>query len=64
MDLQVRDRFTAQGVEWEILTHPTAMHGAKRHRFRIARPGVPESEREVTWPAHERVAIRRPRSAA
>ena len=59
MDLQVGDRFTAEGFEWEVLTHPTAMHGAKTLRARIVRPGVPETEREVTWLAHERVAIRR-----
>jgi hypothetical protein len=65
MDLQVGDRFTAEGFEWEVLTHPTAMHGAKRLRARVVRPGVPETEREVTWPAHERVTIRRsPGSAA
>jgi hypothetical protein len=58
MDLQVGDRFTAEGFEWEVLTHPTAMHGAKRLRARVVRPGVPETEREVTWPAHERVTIR------
>jgi hypothetical protein len=63
MDLQVGDRFTAEGFEWEVLTHPTAVHGAKRLRARVVRPGVPETEREVTWQAHERVAIRRgPRS--
>jgi hypothetical protein len=65
MDLQVGDRFMAGGFEWEVLTHPTAMHGAKRLLARVVRPGVPETEREVTWPAHERVTIRRsPKSAA
>ena len=59
MDLQVGDRFTAEGFEWEVLTHPTAMHGAKTLRARVVRPGVPETEREVTWPAHKRVTIRR-----
>ena len=64
MDLQIGDRFTAEGFEWEVLTHPTALHGAKKLRARVVRPGVPETEREVTWPAHERVTIRRsPRSA-
>ena len=63
MDLQIGDRFTAEGFEWEVLTHPTAMHGAKKLRARVVRPGVPETEREVMWPAHERITIRRsPRS--
>ena len=65
MDLQVGDRFSAEGFEWEVLTHPTSIHGAKRLRARVVRPGVSETEREVTWLAHERVTIRRrPRSAA
>ena len=64
MDLQIGDRFTAEEFEWEVLTHATSMSGAKRPR-RVVRPGVPETEREVTWPAHERVTIRRrPRPAA
>jgi len=41
-----------------VLTHPTAMHGAKRLRASVVRPGVPETEREVTWLAHQRVEIR------
>ena len=32
MDLQIGDCFTAESFKWEILTHPTAMHGAKRLR--------------------------------
>jgi hypothetical protein len=59
MAIQVGDRFTEHGHEWEVLTHPRAMHGAKTLRARIVRPGVPETEREVVWAAHERVLIRR-----
>jgi hypothetical protein len=59
MEIQVGDRFSDHGFEWELLTHPTAMHGAKTLRARVVRPGLPETEREVTWLAHERVAIRR-----
>jgi hypothetical protein len=65
LEIRVGDRFTAEGFEWEVLTHPTAMHGAKSLRARVVRPGVPETEREVTWLAHERVTIRRgPRPGA
>jgi hypothetical protein len=39
--------------------HPAAMHGGKSLRARIRRTGLPETEREMTWPAHERVEIRR-----
>ena len=59
MDLQVGDRFTDHGFEWEVLTHPAVLHGGKSLRARIQRPGLPESEREMTWPAHERLEIRR-----
>ena len=59
MDLQVGDRFTDHGFEWEVLTHPAALHGGKSLRARIRRPGLPETEREMTWPAHERLEIRR-----
>ena len=59
MDLHVGDRFTDHGFEWEVLTHPAVLHGGKSLRARIPRPGLPESEREMTWPAHERLEIRR-----
>jgi hypothetical protein len=64
MELQVGDRFTDHGFEWEVITHPAGMHGGKTLRARICRPGVPESEREMTWQAHERVEIRRVGSQA
>jgi hypothetical protein len=59
MDLQIGDRFTDHGFEWEVLTHPAVLHGGKSLRARVQRPGLPESEREMTWPAHERLEIRR-----
>jgi hypothetical protein len=59
MELQIGDRFTDHDFEWEVLTHPAVLHGAKSLRARIQRPGLPESEREVTWPAHVRIEIRR-----
>jgi len=63
MEIAVGDRFTEGGFEWEVLTRPAHIHGGKTLRTRVVRPGLPESEREVTWAAHERVAIRRsPRS--
>jgi hypothetical protein len=59
MDIQIGDRVIDQEFEWEVLTHPAVLHGAKSLRARIRRPGLPESEREMTWPAHVRVKIRR-----
>ena len=55
MTRQVGDRFTdTDGFEWEVLAHPESLHGAKVLRARIARPGLPESERETTWPRTSR----------
>jgi hypothetical protein len=61
MEIRVGDRFTDHDLEWEVVTHPTALHGAKNLRARIRRPELPESEREITWLAHVRVEIRRTR---
>jgi len=61
MEIQVGDRFTDQDFEWEVVTHPAALHGGKSLRARIRRPGLPETERDMTWPAHVRVEIRRDR---
>jgi hypothetical protein len=38
---------------------PDHLHGGKTLRARVERPGLPESERVMTWAAHERVNIRR-----
>ena len=59
MEIRIGDRFTDQDFEWEVLTHPAILRGGKSLRARIRRPGLPESEREITWSAHERVKIRR-----
>jgi hypothetical protein len=59
MEIQIGDRFTDEDFEWEVLTHPAALHGGKSLRARIQRPGIPETERDMTWPAHVRVEIRR-----
>ena len=62
MEIQIGDRFTDQGFEWQVMTHPAALHGGKNLRAAVQRPGLPETERDVTWPAHVRVEIRRPRA--
>jgi hypothetical protein len=59
MEIQIGDRFTDQDLEWDVVNHPAILHGGKSLRARIQRPGLPESEREITWAAHERVNIRR-----
>jgi hypothetical protein len=34
MEIQVGDRFTAEGFEWEVVSHPGALHGGKTLRPR------------------------------
>ena len=41
-----------------VLTHPESLHGAKTLRARIVRPRLPESERDMTWPALVKVDVR------
>jgi hypothetical protein len=41
------------------VTHPAAFQGGKSLPARIRRPGMPESETEMIWPAHVRVQIKR-----
>jgi hypothetical protein len=59
MEIQLGDQFTDQGFDWEVVTRLTAMLGAKDMRARVRRPGIPETERDMIWPAHVRVEIRR-----
>ena len=59
MEIQIGDQFTDEGFEWRVMTHPAALHGGKSLRARVPRAGLPETERDMTWPAHVRVDIRR-----
>ena len=52
-------RLTDAGFEWEVVTHPAALHGGKSLRARIQRLGLPETERDMTWPAHVKIKISR-----
>ena len=51
MEIQIGDRFTDEEGEWEIVSDPATLHGAKSLRTRVQRPGQPATERDVTWPA-------------
>jgi hypothetical protein len=59
MEIQMGDRFTDEESEWEVMSHPTTLHGAKTLHARVRRANQPGAERDVTWPAHVRVEIRR-----
>jgi hypothetical protein len=50
MEIQVGDRFIDQGEEWEVLTHPAAMHGGKSLRASV-QPPPPRDPRAMTWSA-------------
>ena len=64
MEIQDGDSLTDQGFEWQVLNRQVALHGGKSLRARVQRAGLPETERDMTWPAHVRLEIRRdPRSA-
>jgi hypothetical protein len=55
MEIQIGDRFTDEEGEWEVVSHPATLHGAKSLRARVRRRGQPADERDVNWPAHVRV---------
>ena len=55
MGIQVGDRLTEGGFEWEVVTHSMVFQGGKGPRARIRRPGIPETERALIWPTHVRV---------
>ena len=59
MDIQIGDRFTDEEGEREVVSHPATLHGAKSLRAHVRRTAQPAAERDVTWPAHVRVEIRR-----
>ena len=59
MEIQARDRLTDEQGEWEVDTHPVALHGGKSLHARLRKVGEPGIVRYVTWPVHERVTVQR-----
>jgi hypothetical protein len=59
--IQIGDRFTDPEGEWEVVSQPTRLHGAKSLRARVRRTEQRAAERDVTWPVHVRVDILRTR---
>ena len=57
--LRVGDRFTDADGEWEIASNPQGYRGGKDVEARVQRVDRPETQRVMTWPAYERLAIRR-----
>ena len=59
MELQVGDRLIDQDFEWEVLTRPAVLHGAKSLRARLQRPGLPGKRTGDNVAGHVRVKVRR-----
>ena len=57
--LRISDRFTNADGEWEVASRPVTFKQGHEARARIQRPGDPGTARETTWPAFERVKVRR-----
>jgi hypothetical protein len=47
MDIQIGDRFTDEEGEWEVVSHPATLHGAKRAYVRGS-DGSNHQRRSVT----------------
>ena len=57
--LRIGDRFTNDDGEWEVASRPVTYKEGHEVRARIQRPGDPGTAHETTWPAFERVKVRR-----
>src|SRR5262249_43034803 len=58
--LRIGDRLTDADGEWEVASNPQGYRGGKDVEARAQRVGRPETQRVMTWPAYERLTIRRP----
>jgi hypothetical protein len=38
MEIQIGDRLTDEGFEWQVMTHPAILHGGKSLRARCSGP--------------------------
>jgi hypothetical protein len=44
MEIEIGDRFTDEEGEWEVVSHPATLHGAKSLRARVRRVEQPNSQ--------------------
>ena len=58
MEIRAGDRLADEQGEWEVDTHPDALHGGKALHARLRKVGEPTVVRYGT-PVHEKVTIRR-----
>jgi len=59
--LRVGDRFTDADGEWEVATRPRKFRGGKVIEVIVQHPGQPNTAKVVSWPAYERLSVRRPK---
>src|SRR2546422_10862960 len=57
--LRIGDRFTNADGEWEVASRPVTFKQGHEVRAKMQRPGDPGTTHETTWPAFERVKVRR-----
>lgn len=61
LEVSVGDRLADEQGQWEVDTHPAALHGGKSLHARLRKIDEPAVVRYVTWPVHEKVMIRKRR---
>ena len=57
--LRIGDRFADADGEWEVASNPQTYRGGKDVEARFQRPGQRATVRLMSWPAYEKLAIRR-----
>lgn len=59
MEMRAGDRITDEEGEWEIIGHPSTLREGKVVHARLRRLDDPRNAKEVSWPAYERIVVRR-----
>jgi len=57
--LQPRDRLADKEGIWEVVNRPWSTRGGTLVHVTVQKPSDPNTRRDKTWDAHERLAIRR-----
>ena len=57
--LRIGDRLIDADGEREAVSNPQTYRGGKDVEARVQRPGQPATVRLMSWPAYEKLAIRR-----
>src|SRR5262245_46788785 len=58
--LRVGARFTDSDGEWEVATKPQKFRGGKIVEVIVQHPGQSSTAKVMSWPAYERISVRRP----